>query len=109
MYEEQIAHKVPPELIAEFERPRTVVRVDLSEIEEAQEPSGPVEEAEWYLLESDLDREMWADLASMATFELRQPKGTQMLYVVDVSDDGKTVRFRSSDGSYGVTVGRPPD
>ena len=30
-----------------------------------------------------------------------------MLYVVEVSDDGSTVRYRSSDGTYGVQQGQP--
>lgn len=40
-------------------------------------------------------REMYADLDASAVFELRQRNGTRMLYVVEVSEDGKTVTARA--------------
>jgi len=40
-------------------------------------------------------------------FDLIQRKGTTVLYVIEVSDDGKTVNVKSSDGSNGWHSGRP--
>ena|SRR5579871_2149411 len=108
MNEERVTHKVPMELIVDYERERTVVRLDFSEIADATEPEGPVEEAEWILLESDMNRDLMDDLDSSSVFEFRQRKGTQMLYVVDVSEDGRIVHIRASDGSYAVTTGHSP-
>jgi hypothetical protein len=50
---------------------------------------------------------MWEELDSSVTFELRQRKGTTMLYVVKISEDGKRVLTRASDGTYGAHVAKP--
>jgi hypothetical protein len=107
MKQERVRHKVPPELIAEYEEERTEVRLDLADIAAAKEPDGPVEMAEWFLLDSDLHREHWKELAESVTVELRQRKGTKMLYVIEVDDEGNVVRIRASDGSHGAQAVRP--
>jgi hypothetical protein len=99
-------YRVPPELIKEYERERTEVVIEPADLENAHEPETVVEAAEYFLSESDTNREMWADLDASASFELHQRKGTTVLYVVAVSEDGETVTFRSSDGRYGATVGQ---
>src|SRR5712691_10319124 len=98
MKEVRVTQRVPPELIANYERERTVVRFEPGDLEGPTAPSGPVEEADWILLESDLNREMWEELDASVSFELRQRKGTTMLYVIEISEDGKTVLTRASDG-----------
>jgi hypothetical protein len=105
--EERVRHVVPPELIAEYERERTVVQLEPGDLEAAEEPTGPVEAAEYFLLESDLNRELWDELSESVTFELRQRKGTRMLCVVEVAEDGERVRVRASDGTYSVQAARP--
>src|SRR5579859_4953135 len=107
MREAPVSHKIPPELIEEYERERTEVVFEPGDFENAKEPETPVEAAEYFLLESDTNRDMWADLDATAMFELRQEKGTRMLHVVEVSQDGDKVTYRASDGSHGVTTGSP--
>jgi hypothetical protein len=107
-----VSHKVPPELIEEYERERTVVQFEPGDFESQDfDPEQGFEsvaaEAEYVLLESDLNREMWDELRDSVRVELRQRKGTTMLYVVEVSEDGQTVRTRASDGTYGAQMGRP--
>src|SRR6266404_3427044 len=95
-------HEVPPELIEEYERDRTVVQFEPGdlEVDDIQGFETVAGEAEYVLLESDLNREMWDELNDSVLVELRQRKGTKMLYVVEVSEDGKTVHTRASDGTY---------
>ena len=59
-----VSHKVPPELIEEYERERTVVQFEPGDFESQDfDPEQGFEsvaaEAEYVLLESDLNREMW--------------------------------------------------
>jgi hypothetical protein len=104
-----VKHRVPPELIEEYERERTMVRFEPGDLDldEAEGFETATAEAEYWLLDSDLNREMWDELRDSVTFELRQRKGTKMLYVVEVSEDGETVLTRASDGMYGARVGKP--
>jgi hypothetical protein len=99
-------YRVPRELIEEYERERTQVIIEPGDLENASEPETVVEEAEYFLLESDTNREMWADLDASVSFALHQRKRTTVLYVIEVSEDGETVSYRSSDGRHGATVGQ---
>lgn len=104
----RVRHQVPPELIEAYERGHLEgIQFEPGELDGADEPSGPAEEAEWILHESDLNRDMHADHAVSVMFDLIQRKGTTVLYVIEVSDDGKTVNVKSSDGSNGWHRGRP--
>jgi hypothetical protein len=99
-------YRVPRELIEEYERERTEVILEPGDLENAKQPETVVEAAEYFLLESDTNREMWADLDASVSFELHQPRGTTVLYVVEASEDGDTVMYRSSDGRHGATTGQ---
>jgi uncharacterized membrane-anchored protein YhcB (DUF1043 family) len=89
-------------------RERTVVKFEPGDLDPDQQGFESVsDEAEYMLLESDLNREMWDELSDSVALELRQRKGTKMLYVVEVSEDGKTVLTRASDGTYGAQMGKP--
>jgi hypothetical protein len=101
-------HQVPPELIEAYERGHMEgIRFEPGDFDDAEPPSSPVEEAEWILLDSDLNRDMHAEHAASVMFDLIQRKGTTVLYVVQVSEDGKKVNVTSSNGSNGWQVGRP--
>jgi hypothetical protein len=102
-----VSYKVPPDLIAAYERERTEVVFEPGDLENAKEPESVVDAAEYFLIESDTNREMWEDLDASAQFELMQRKGTTVLYVIEVSDDGKSVTYTTSDGRRGAMVGQP--
>ena len=99
-------YRVPPELIEQYERARREVVFEAGDLENAKEPETVVEAAEYFLVDSDSNREMWAELDASASFELHQQKGTTVLYVVEVSEDGTSVSYRSSDGRQGAMVGQ---
>lgn len=101
-----VSQKVPPELIEDYERERTEVVFEPGDLADAKEPETVTEAAEYFLIESDTNRDMWADLNASASFELIQPKGTKVLYVIEVSEDGEAVSYRTSDGRRGATQGK---
>jgi len=104
----RVKHRVPPALIEAYECGHLEgVQFEPGDFDVADEPSGPVEEAEWILFQSDIDRYDLEERRDRVSFELTQRKGTRVLYVIEVSEDGKTVVIRTSDGSTGAHHGRP--
>jgi hypothetical protein len=98
--------KVPPELIADYERERIGgVQFEPNELEEEPTDYDPVREADWITYEDVLNHETVDELRQSVAFQLRQERGTRMLYVVEVSEDGAKVRTYASDGSSGVQAG----
>lgn len=104
----RVKNKVPPELIEAVERGHFEgIQFEPGDFDGADEPLHPVAEAEWILEQVELDDYAAQERRDTVSFELIQRKGTTVLYVIEVSEDGKKVIKRSSDVSVGVQMGRP--
>ena len=107
MKPEYVKLEIPPELIADYERERVMgVQFDPSDWEEEPTEYDPVKEADWITYDDVLQQDAVLERHESVSLELQQRKGTKMLYVVEVSKDGKRVRTYASDGTSGIQVGK---
>jgi hypothetical protein len=112
-----VKFKVPPELITDYERERVEPKMDFSNLPTEKELDEYSEQEvldgfEGILIDeeirSEMAQEMHEEISASVICEIRQRMGTRMLYVIEVSDDGEKIFICSSDGSYGVQMGKKP-